>query len=506
MPTASPTWPAHSSFATAKRLRIRVELVDVVPPVWRALDVPASATLAQLHAALQAAMGWADVHLHGFARTDFWADGPARRFLPDDSVDAGEEGRRESSVQVGDLMKELGDSLVYLYDYGDGWEHTLRLEAVGPPPADPAIGTPFRLVDGARAGPPEDCGGVPGYEGLRADASRLNRGLATQDPDARESLDWHYPGLAPGQVLAAMDRFDLSSSARIVASLGRARPTLSAPLEEMVNRAWDRRPLQALIALANLPESASFEWPDRATASRITAPYAWFIRHVGVDGVALTSAGYLRPTDVEAVAAELNLAGEWIGTRNREATTYPVLAFRECAQALGLVRKVKGRLTTTRAARALAADPEGLFAHIADRLPLEKAVARHDAGLVMLLEIAGLPTNVSTPAGGKPTGLRDPDSPGPAATEGDDARGESPSGIVYAAQRRREAAMASLGWAHRDGRTLDHHAIALAAELTRTVLDRASALGRSTRGARGSLPLPDGVVLARAALLGARPL
>jgi hypothetical protein len=76
-------------------------------------------------------------------------------------VEEGEEGVAEHEVRLDEVLADVGDTLFYVYDFGDDWQHTMRLEAVLPrdEPAPRAICTA-----GRRPGPPEDCGGVPGYE------------------------------------------------------------------------------------------------------------------------------------------------------------------------------------------------------------------------------------------------------------------------------------------------------------------------------------------------------
>ncbi len=121
----------------------------------------------------------------------------------------------------------------------------------------------------------------------------------------------------------------------------------------------------------------------------MTAPYLWLIRRIGSDGLSLTAAGWLPPTVVRDAMTALGWEKDWIGKANREDQTLPVLQLRESAQRLGLIRKIKGKLVITSAAKRLLDDPGGL------RLFLARAVVhrhRHDserdATLLLLLEIA----------------------------------------------------------------------------------------------------------------------
>lgn len=129
---------------------LRVTLLDVTPPVWRQVRVPSAVPLSGLHAILQVAMGWEDRHLYEWRVDDvYYGPGPEE---DDDVLDA-------SSVTLAEVAP--ADSVLhYTYDLGDGWEHLVEVEAV-----ESYDGTvpPVAVLDGARAAPPEDCGGPQGY-------------------------------------------------------------------------------------------------------------------------------------------------------------------------------------------------------------------------------------------------------------------------------------------------------------------------------------------------------
>ena len=137
--------------------QIKVSLQDVEPAIWRRLEVPAEIKLARLHVALQAAMGWQDYHLHAFRIGDIEYGVPSPDYEPM-GVPLKDDRRATLRSLVG-----VGESFVYEYDFGDGWEHEILVEAVLAP--RPRTRYP-RVVDGARACPPEDVGGTPGYEGF----------------------------------------------------------------------------------------------------------------------------------------------------------------------------------------------------------------------------------------------------------------------------------------------------------------------------------------------------
>jgi hypothetical protein len=132
--------------------QLKVSLNGIRPPIWRRVLVQSNATLARLHRIIQNAMGWQNEHLYSFTiDEDEYSEGEYPYFSG--FLDA--RGRRLFEI---DLIP--GSRLGYIYDFGDGWQHTVLLERANP--ADPAIRYPC-CVAGARACPPEDCGGTGGY-------------------------------------------------------------------------------------------------------------------------------------------------------------------------------------------------------------------------------------------------------------------------------------------------------------------------------------------------------
>lgn len=133
-------------------LQLRVDLLYLKPAIWRRVLVPGSIKLPKLHVVLLYTMGWMGGHLHEFIIGD-------RNFgMPDqDYPQIGLE--REDRVTLAAALGSL-KTFRYLYDFGDGWEHRIKVEKILPP--DPTLRSPF-CVDGANACPPEDVGGPPGY-------------------------------------------------------------------------------------------------------------------------------------------------------------------------------------------------------------------------------------------------------------------------------------------------------------------------------------------------------
>ena len=163
------------------------------------------------------------------------------------------------------------------------------------------------------------------------------------------------------------------------------RAELPAQVEDLV--ATIRNPIMQIEFLYLLHQAKLLEpvLVDAETATRMVRPYTWFLDRVGAEGIKLTSAGYLPPPDVEALAAELNLADEWYGKFNREAQTWPILDFRESVMRLGLLRKYRGALLATPAARKVRDNPVALWWHIAGHLPPPKLPRPHTHASILLL-------------------------------------------------------------------------------------------------------------------------
>jgi len=136
---------------------LRVDLEHVDPPVWRRLRVPGRVTLDELHVVLQEALGWEDRHLYRFRiGGELFAD-------PEWLDVRGQEVHDPEAHVLADLELRPGDELRYVYDFGDGWRHRIRVEGMEPASEDEAERAPAVCVDGTGRCPPEDCGGPSGY-------------------------------------------------------------------------------------------------------------------------------------------------------------------------------------------------------------------------------------------------------------------------------------------------------------------------------------------------------
>lgn len=131
--------------------QVKVTLSRAKPPIWRRLEVPGSIRLDVLHQVIQEAFGWWNSHLHVF-ETDMGLFGS-----PDPELSF----RDERSVTLRGVAPRMGDKFKYTYDFGDDWEHMVVVEKITT--AVSGVRYP-RCTGGRRACPPEDCGGVWGYE------------------------------------------------------------------------------------------------------------------------------------------------------------------------------------------------------------------------------------------------------------------------------------------------------------------------------------------------------
>lgn len=144
--------------------------------------------------------------------------------------------------------------------------------------------------------------------------------------------------------------------------------------------------------VTELASRAALERPvmiDIRAAAAAVRPYAWLLGRIGEQGIALSAAGYLPPGVVAEALKALGWERDWVSARNREHLAIPVLELRHSARRLALVRIQRGTLLRTAAGARLARQPERLWWHIASRLPTARRDAERDAGLLLLLAVAG---------------------------------------------------------------------------------------------------------------------
>ena len=175
-------------------LQVRITLLDVDdPPVWRQVLIPAAYPLSRVHRVIQAAMGWENYHIHAFqiGKTSYGPDPEGELGYAD-----------ETKARLGDVAR-VRTRIGYEYDFGDGWEHELVVEARAVAEADKTYPA---CIAGQGACPPEDCGGAYGFEQLK----ELLAGPPSAERD--EMLDWAGGDYDPA-------RFDLAAANAAVAEV-----------------------------------------------------------------------------------------------------------------------------------------------------------------------------------------------------------------------------------------------------------------------------------------------
>lgn len=144
--------------------QFKVTLLGIEPPIWRRIQVPGSYSFWDLHVAIQDSMGWLDYHLHLFRIRDPETGEVAEIGIPDDDPFEDEVPCLPGwDVSMSTYFREPGARAEYEYDFGDDWKHEVLLEDIVP--RVPRQKYP-KCLAGARACPPEDCGGMWGYEEL----------------------------------------------------------------------------------------------------------------------------------------------------------------------------------------------------------------------------------------------------------------------------------------------------------------------------------------------------
>jgi len=158
-----------------KIYQFKVTLRGLRPPIWRRFQVHDDLTFYQFHRVLQGVMGWYDGHLHAF-------DVGGWQITDKETLDEGwSDGEDERKAKLNKFVRQEGQKFRYEYDFGDSWDHDILLEKILP--VEAGVFYP-RCLKGKRACPPEDCGGVWGYEELLEALSDENH------PEHEEYNDW----------------------------------------------------------------------------------------------------------------------------------------------------------------------------------------------------------------------------------------------------------------------------------------------------------------------------
>jgi hypothetical protein len=190
--------------------QLKITLSEIAPPIWRRLHVPAEASLTQLHEVIQVAFGWLDYHPHQYI-----VDGQHIGVPDPEYADEMPPMKDERDATLRDILG--AKSIVYEYDFGDSWQHLIEIESVG---VHPEAGLTYpACTGGERARPPEDCGGVSGYEEL------LQILADPEHEEHRHMKTWVGRKFAP-------EKFDLLATNRALQKVRRGKSRRPRPRVE----------------------------------------------------------------------------------------------------------------------------------------------------------------------------------------------------------------------------------------------------------------------------------
>lgn len=160
MPATPPASPRGTTAIAGPAYQLKITLLETEPPIWRRILV-AECTLDELHEHIQNAMGWTNSHLHHFKiGKQLYGDPMLMEGTFEDL-----EYADSTTTRLGDIIPpgQKRSRFEYEYDFGDGWMHEILFEGR----RELAEGERVPLcLEGQRACPPEDCGGVWGYADL----------------------------------------------------------------------------------------------------------------------------------------------------------------------------------------------------------------------------------------------------------------------------------------------------------------------------------------------------
>lgn len=186
----SDNYPHFLAGEKVQKYTLRVTLRGLKPAIYRKFCVPSNITLRHLSELLLQLMGWEGYHLNQFRRgNNYYA--PAYQRKDEIPILFGRaENFNQEDYTLSDLLSEKGKSIEWEYDFGDSWYHDIRLSSIDEyKDGEPRIS----FIKGERECPPEDCGGIWGYEELLTIHEKKNshKRLTSEE---RERLDWYGMG------------------------------------------------------------------------------------------------------------------------------------------------------------------------------------------------------------------------------------------------------------------------------------------------------------------------
>ncbi|WP_062521772.1 plasmid pRiA4b ORF-3 family protein [Demequina silvatica] len=340
-------------------LTLTVDIDAAHPRIWRQVEILSDTPLAVLHEVLMDLFSWAGGHLWRFALGGGVWDHHSQLFLcPFDIADGDTEGTPAGDTRLDEVLRQPGEVLRYIYDYGDSWEMTIRVDAMRLAADGDPVAT---CIAGERAAPPEDCGGVPALDHI---AELVENPEAFDVDEVNSMIDAQPAQMKMAGVNDAVAELVLAYKGTALGS-------------DLVSRAWQ----------SALPAAE----PTREQAETALAPILWFLRRAG-DGLPLTAAGYLKPAVLKEAAAMLPAQRDRPWAVTREVDAHDVLHFRLALRDLGLLRKYKDQIRATAAGTQGRDDPVQLWRYLASRLrPKAERTFEAQASTLVVLYLATNP-------------------------------------------------------------------------------------------------------------------
>ncbi len=191
------TYPATvDTWEPILKYTLRVTLKGLKPPIYRKFSLPSNVSLRFLSMFILDSMGWTNYHMNAFriGRVSFY---PAYQRDPDWEFG---EAYNQEDYALSQVLSVKGKSITFEYDFGDGWDHEVKLSSVAEYKEDEERKLCF--IKGERACPPEDCGGIWGYEELLELVAAKREGKMISKDD-KEKLDWY--GINPNTFQDTID-------------------------------------------------------------------------------------------------------------------------------------------------------------------------------------------------------------------------------------------------------------------------------------------------------------
>jgi hypothetical protein len=185
--------------------QFKIQIEDITkPPVWRKVLVPETFTFHRFHQVIQAAFGWEDAHLYQFSEKENGADEIIG--IPADEDDWEVPVIDSRNKKLKDVFVKEGKRYIYIYDLGDDWVHKIILEKIIAESKKKAA-----CIDGKGACPPENCGGVWGYEDIKETFAR--------NPKSKKAVEFRdWLGLGEDEIFDT-NKFSLDDANDLVAKI-----------------------------------------------------------------------------------------------------------------------------------------------------------------------------------------------------------------------------------------------------------------------------------------------